>query len=196
MNVAVAVGPREDLLANEALGVVDQLDFEARELVPPVAGRERLEGMLGDRAGSHLRAEIPECHPRDAHVRLDQRMHLLDGLALGIEANPWHPQPFLEDLGVVARARPRQTPTDVPVMSRRHRPADQHVVVVDGLDDEDVLEVHAAVEGVVHDEDVARTDAVPVAADQRRHRGGDRAEVERDADRLRDRLAVRVAERR
>ena len=66
---------------------------------------------------------------------------------------------------------------------------------VDRLDDEDVLEVHAAVEGVVHDEDVAGADAIAVVPEQRLHRGRDRAEVERDAHGLGDRLAARVAER-
>ena len=68
-------------------------------------------------------------------------------------------------------------------------------VEVDRLDDEDVLQVHAPVEGVVHDEDVTGADAVAVVPEQRVHRGRDRAEVEGDADGLGDRLAPRVAER-
>jgi hypothetical protein len=55
--------------------------------------------------------------------------------------------------------------------------------------------VHAAVERVVHDEDVPRGHSSVEAFEQRAHRGGDRAEMERDRDCLRHRLAARVAER-
>ena len=58
------------------------------------------------------------------------------------------------------------------------------------LEDEDVLQVDAAVERVVHHEDVAGVHAVAPLREQRLHRVRHRAEVERDRDRLRDRLAV------
>ena len=39
-------------------------------------------------------------------------------------------------------------------------------VEVHGLDDEDVLQVHSPVEGVVHDEHVTRADPVAVVAEE------------------------------
>ncbi len=190
-----AVRPGRDLLPDEPLGVVDQVDHQPGQLLAPVPHGKRLQRALGHRAGRHLGAEVAERHARDPHVRLDQLVHLLDRLALGVEPQPRHAEALLEDLRVVARARARQAPADVAVVRGRDREADQRVVEVHGLDDEDVLQVHAPVEGVVHDEHVAGADAVAVVAEQRVHRRRDRAEMEGDADGLRDRLAAGVAER-
>ena len=64
-------------------------------------------------------------------------------------------------------ARAGQPPADVAVVRGRAREADQLAVEVDGLEDEDVLQVHAAVEGVVHHEHVAGPDPVAVLREQR-----------------------------
>ena len=53
--------------------------------------------------------------------------------------------------------------------------------------DVDVGGVDPAVEGVVHDVDVAGPELVAVPVEERPHRRRDRAEVERDRHRLRDR---------
>ena len=85
---------------------------------------------------------------------------------------------------------PGQPAADVAVVRDRHRVADVRVAVEDRLDDVDVGRVHAAVERVVHHEHVAGVQVVAEAPEQRAHRGRDRAEVERDRDRLRHRLAA------
>ena len=155
-----AVGPGRDLLPDEPLGVVDQRVHQLGERLRPVPLGERDERALGDRAGGDLRPEVAEGHPRDADVRLDDLEDVLDRLALGVELEPGQADALLEDLGVVAGARARQPAADVAVVRGRAREADQLAVEVDGLEDEDVLQVHAAVEGVVHHEDVARPDPV------------------------------------
>ena len=157
-------------------------------------GCERLERPLGHRARRDLGAEVAERDARDAHVGLDQLVHCLVRLAGGVEPQPGQAEPLLVDLGVVAGARARQPPADVAVVRGRHGPSDQRLLEVNRLDDEDVLEMHAPVEGVVHDEDVARLDAVAVVPEQRLHGGRDRAEVERNAHRLGHGLAPRVTE--
>ena len=83
-------------------------------------------------------------------------------------------------ISVLSQAlEPGSRPPTSPWCAVVHGEADQLVVEVDGLEDEDVLQVHAAVERVVHHEDVARADPVAVVLEQRLHRGRDRAEVER-----------------
>ena len=74
--------------------------------------------------------------------------------------------------------------------------ADALALPEDRLDDEDVRDVHAAVERVVEDEDVARLDRVAVLREQRGHRVRHRAQVQRDGHALGDHLALGVAQRR
>ena len=65
----------------------------------------------------------------------------------------------------------------------------------DGLDDKDVGNMHAAVEGVVEDEHIAVFHAETVLLEQCRHRERHRTQVERDSHALRDHLSLRVAQR-
>ena len=95
-----------------------------------------------------------------------------------------------------ASSRGGEATGDVAVVSRSRRETDQLAVEEDRLEHEDVLQVDAAVERVVHHEHIAGVHAVAPCREQRLHRVRHRAEVERNRDRLRDRLAVGVAERR
>ena len=105
-------------------------------------------------------------------------------------------QAFLVDLGRVRGVRARDAAADVGVVADRRGEGEPLAVDEDRLEDEDVGQVHAAFERVVHDEDVARPDVVPEAAQHRRQRGRDRAEVAGQGQALRDQPAVGVAERR
>jgi hypothetical protein len=69
-----------------------------------------------------------------------------------------------------------------------------HPFVVERLDNEDVRQVHAAVERIVHDEDVARRHVVAVVLHDRLHRGGHRAQVPRQRKPLRHQVAFGVGE--
>jgi hypothetical protein len=60
------------------------------------------------------------------------------------------------------------------------------------LDDEHIWQVHAAVEGVVHDEDVAVVHLIAIAVEQGANGRGHRPEVERDCHRLGHRLTCRA----
>jgi hypothetical protein len=66
--------------------------------------------------------------------------------------------------------------------------------VIERLEDEDVRQVHAAVERVVHDEDVALDHVVAVVAHDRFHRRRHRAQVSRQGQALGDQLALAVGE--
>ena len=92
------------------------------------------------------------------------------------------------------RDRPRHAAAHVCVVRDADAEADQPAVREGGLDDEDVGRVARSVERVVDHVDVAGREAVAVALEQRLHRVRDRAELERDRDGLRDRLARRPAE--
>ena len=64
-----------------------------------------------------------------------------------------------------------------------------------GLGDEDVGDVHAAVEGVVENENIALLHLVAEAGKERLHCEGHRAEVQWDGDALGNHLAIGIAER-
>ena len=55
------------------------------------------------------------------------------GSPRGVEPQPRQPQPLLEDLGVVARARARHAAADVAVVRDRDREADQLALGKTGL---------------------------------------------------------------
>ena len=161
------------------------------EPLGPVARGELPERALGDRRRRHLGGQVAESHPRDADVRPDHLEDRLDRLAAVVEPQPGEPDPLLEDLGVVAGGGAGQPAADVAVMGGRRREADQRLVEEHRLEDEDVLEVDAPVEGVVHHEHVAGAERVAPLREQGVHGVRDRAEVERDGHRLGDGLAGR-----
>ncbi len=182
-------------MPDEPLGVVDQARHQAREPLGPVAARELLQRALGHRRRRDLRGQVAKRHPRNAHVGSEHLEHRLDGLAAVVQAQPGESDALLEDLGVVAGGRAGQPPADVAVVRGRRREADERAVEEDRLEDEDVLQVDAAVERVVHHEHVSRPQPIAPLREQVLHRDRHRAEVERHGHRLSDRLAARVAER-
>ena len=98
--------------------------------------------------------------------------------------HPRDTQPVLENLGVVGGGASQQPAPDVAVVGGGDAVADQPLLVVDRLDDEHIRQVHAAVEGIVHYENVAGPHAVAEAGQQGLDRGGHRPEVEGDGHRL------------
>jgi hypothetical protein len=76
------------------------------------------------------------------------------------------------------------------VVRDRDREPEQSALSERRLRDEHVRRVARAVERVVDEVDVARRELVAEVLEERLHRVRDRAELERDRDRLRDRLAV------
>ena len=191
-----AVRPARDLGAHEPLGVVDQVGRAGAEGVGSVAAHQLVHGALAGVAGRHLRAQVTEGHLRDAHVDPDHRQQRLVRLAAAVQLQPRDAQPVLEDLGVVARRAARQPPAQVEVVGGGHGVGDARSLPVDGLDDEDVGDVHPALEGVVEDEHVAGLHVVAVPGEQRLHRERHRAQVQGDGHSLRDHPAFAVAERR
>ena len=89
-----------------------------------VALGQLVQRAVGDRARGELRVDVAHRHARDAHVGADHAHHVVDRLAVAVEADPRQAQALLEDLGVVARARARQPAAHVAVVRDRDRVAD------------------------------------------------------------------------
>ena len=116
-------------------------------------------------------------------------------LAAVVELQRRDAQPLLVDLGGVRRVRARHAAADVGVVADGGGEGDALAVDEDRLEDEDVRQVHAAVEGIVHDEDVARIDVVARSARMIDvERGRDRAQVPGQGQPLRHQPAVGVGE--
>ena len=81
------------------------------------------------------------------------------------------------------------------MVSGGDRKGDQLTFPEHRLDDEDVRDVHAAIEGVVHDEDVAGLHLLVILGEKGLHRFGDGTQMHGDGHALSDHLTVGVAER-
>ena len=91
---------------------------------------------------------------------------------------------------------PATAAADIGVVADRGCEGQTLAPVEDRLEDEDVGQVHAAVERVVHHVDVAGMDVVAIVAQHRFDGGGHGAEMARQGEALRDQAPVAVGERR
>ena len=80
-------------------------------------------------------------------------------------------------------------------MTHCRREGDARAICIERFDDEDVRQVHTAIEGVIHDEDVAWPHVVPELPHDRLERRGNRPEMAGERQPLRDQLAVGVGQR-
>ena len=179
LEAPLAVGELRERRACQSLGIVDDLVEVELGLLRPVPRDDLGELLLGDVAGCELRAQVTEELHRQPYVLLDERhdglvepprvveFHRRDAQALGI------------DLRRVRRVRPRHPAADIGVVANRTGERHALALVKERLEDEDVREVHAAVERVVHDEHVARRHVLGEVAHDRLHRSRHGAEMRR-----------------
>ena len=118
------------------------------------------------------------------------------GLAPAVEPERRDPEALLEALLGVGRHRARDEAAEVRVVGDGCHDREQPVAAEDGLDDEDVGQVHAARERVVDHDDVAGLEAAAELAQDGRDGVGQRAELVGQRHALGDDLALRVAEGR
>ncbi len=189
-----AVGKLGEFRAREALRVVEHVGHQVLGTHRSILGEEFGELPLGDMAGGELRAQIARHLDRQPDVPLDERHDGLVELAGLVEFQRRDAQALGVDLGRVRRVRAGNAPADIGVMAAGAGEREPLALVIKRLEDEDVRQVHAAVERIVHDEDIARRHVVAVVAHDRRHRGRDRAKVPRKGQALRDKLAVGIRE--
>ena len=147
-------------------------------------------------AGRKLGSEIAEHHDRHAHVLLDEGHDGLVEAAGLIELHRRDAQPFGIDLGRVRGVRARNASADVGVMADGAGEGEPLALVIKRFEYEDVGKVHAPVEGIVHDENVAGRHVVPEMAHDRFERRRRRAEVAWKRQPLRGETAIAVSEAR
>jgi len=182
--------------ARHALGVVDRLAHQLAHLGRPVPRDEVGELPLGDVAGGELRAQVAEDLHRHAHVAVDEGHDGLVELPRLVELHRRDAQPLGVDLGRVRRVGPRDAPADIRVVADGAGEGEALALVEERLEDEDVGQVHAAVERVVHHEHVALGDVAGEVPHDRFHRRRHRAQVARQRQPLRHQLALGVGEAR
>ena len=151
---------------------------------------------LRDVAGRELGAEVAEELDRQAHVLLQDREEGLVALTLVVEAERRDAHALLVDLGRIGGVGARHPAADIGVVADRGCEGQTLAPVEDRLEDEDVRQVHAAVERVVHHVDVAGMDVVAIVAQHRFDGGRHGAEMARQGEALRDQAPVAVGERR
>ena len=190
-----AVRPGGDFPPKQPFGVGDHVGGAAGEGLQAVAPDELVDAPLPDVAGGDLGLHVPDGHARHPHVGPEQGEESLIGLSAPVELQPGNPQAVLKDFGVVAGRTAGEASPQVEMVSRAHGKGRQAVLPEDGLHDEDVGNVHAPVEGVVENEDVARAHALSILPEESLHGVGHRAQVQGGGDPLGDHLALGVAKR-
>jgi hypothetical protein len=168
--------------------MIEHLGHESLGACRSILGDEIGELRLGDVAGGQLRAQVALHLHRQADVLLDERHDGLVELAGLVQLHRRDAQALGIDLGRVGCVRSRDAAADVGVMAAGAGEREPFAVVIERLEDEDVRQVHAAVERVVHDEDVALRHVVAEVAHDRGQRGRHRAEMSRQGQALRDEL--------
>ena len=143
-------------------------------------------------AGRELGAQVAEELDRQADVLLEERHDGLVDLAGLVELHRRDAQTLGVDLRRVRGVRPGDAAADVDVVTDRAGEGQPFALMIERLDDEDVGQVHAAVERIVHDEDVAGDHVVLEMAHDRFHRGRHRTQVSRQGQPLRRELAVGI----
>ena len=144
----------------QALGIVDDLlQIEAR------GGRAVLahqidELALRDVAGRELGAQVAEELDRQAHVLFQKREQRFVARAPVVEAERRNPHALLIDLGRIGGIGAGDPAADIGVVADRRGEGQAVAAVEDRLEHEDIRQMHAAVERVVHHEHVAGVDVV------------------------------------
>ena len=151
-----AVRHRLDGVPGEALGLIEERAGARGEPRVPVPPQELPVTPLARQARGHLRAHVTQHLARHADVLVDEVEDGLGRLAAVVEADGRDAETLLEDLRRVAAVAARGLPADVQLVADAGRPPDQVRVHVDRLQDVEIGQVRAALEGVVEDEDVAR----------------------------------------
>ncbi len=130
----------------------------------------------------------------EADVALDDAEQGLVRPPARVELERRDAQPFGEDFGAVGGVRAGHPSARVGVVADRRRVGDGLALGEDRLEHEDVGQVHAAVIGIVQHQHVALGDIVAEVPQHRLQRHRDGAEMPGQAEPLRRRPSLRVAD--
>ena len=185
-----AVGQLADGRPRHPFGVVDHLVHVDQRGFDAVTLDQVQERPLRDVAGRELGAQVAHDLHWNADVLLDDLEQGFVGLAPFVQLQRRNAQAFLIDLGGVGGVRPGDASAHVGVVADGRGEGQALAVQVDGLEDEDVGQVHAAGKGVVEGVDVARPHPIAEAIHDFLERGGNRAQVAGDGQSLGHQPAV------
>ena len=190
-----AVGELGEGRARAPLRVAQQLLEILRQRGRPVLGHQRRNALNAEAVGRGLGAEVAGDLARAAEVGADHREDVRVDLAALDEAHAGDDEAFLVDLAGDADAAGRAA-ADIDVMRDVGHVAEQRAVVEDRRDERDVVEVHAALVGIVDEDAVAGLQALrAVGADGARHQVGQRAQVGGLSEGLGDGAQLAIEER-
>ena len=183
-----------DLGPHAPLRVGEQLLHRREERLAPVAVGQRRDPPHAGRVGRDLRPEVAGRLVLRPDLGEDQPEDVVHDLAALDDLDGRDDHALLEHLLEGADRRGRAA-ADIDVVRQVRDVADEQAVDVDGRDQADVVQVHAARVRVVGDDRVARPEVLrAVALDRVRHLLHHRAQVHRLRERLRDRPQLGVEE--
>ena len=184
-----------DLGAHAPLRVLEQLVHGRQQHLAAVPLRQCGDPSHARRVRGDLRPEVTRRLVLRADLRQDQAEDVVEDLPALDDLDGRDDHALLEDLAEGAD-RGRCAATDVDVMREVGDVADEGSVDVDGRDQADVVQVHAARMRVVRDDRIAGAEVLrAVAPDRIRHLLRHRAQVHGLRERLGDRPQLGVEER-
>ena len=195
LEVEGPIGELADGGPRQAFGVVDDLvhvDPGSRRTVTfDKFQKARFAGM----ACSELGPDVSLQEDRGTHVFLDHFPQRLVAFARLEQLQRRYAQALLIAFGRIGGVGARHSTAHVRVVTDGGSESDSLAFEIDRLEDEDVGQMHAAVEGIVQDVDIVRLHLVVVVAQNRRQRGGDRAQMLGQGEALGQHLPFAVAYR-
>ena len=178
------------LLARQSLGIVEQFLHIGVDLVGAVTLQQLFKPAFADLRGGKLCREVSPYPVRDPDVDPDQRLQCRIEHAAVVELERRNTQPFLIDLRGVGCIRSRHAAAYIGVMTDHHGKGTPPAAVKNRHEHEDVRQMHAAMVGVVHDNDVAIVQIALELLQHCGHRLRDRTKMLSDGLGLRDHLTV------
>ena len=183
-----------DHIAHHPLGLILQRIEIAAQIGGTILCEQLPITALTDRTGRKLRADIADKLHRHARVLFQNaKQHLVRHARL-VQLHDRKADAFLKNLGSVDGGRASRDAADIAMMGHRAGPAFDDAVVEDRLDDVDVGQVlTAGAIRVVIEKDIAGLRGRRMIGEQDAHAVGERTELHRQRQALRDQLAAAVA---
>src|SRR5262249_38059805 len=141
--------------AHLAIGRVPDLVDAGVHGLAPISLEQLAEAAHAKLAAGDLRAQVAECRLRKAQIIVDDLPERIVALAGVVDLQRAELQPLLIDLGGLDRAEANPHAADIDPVGTARGEGDNLAVVEAGRIDHHVVEVLAADEAMIHDDDVA-----------------------------------------
>ena len=160
-----------------SLGIVNnRLHIVLRHFNTVVTNQFR-ELIFGNSAGGKLRPEVPEDLHRKPYISFNEAPQRLVTLPPRIELRGRDTETFLVNFGGVGGVGTRHPATHVHVVTDRRRERQALLIIIYGLKDKYIRQVHTAGIRIVHNEQVARMDVTIEVFQNRLQSGRHRTKV-------------------